>query len=52
MKTLKQILETVEAPKSEAERHFIKKHIVHVDDKTYGKLHRKSTLFYDFKRWI
>jgi phosphosulfolactate synthase (CoM biosynthesis protein A) len=37
MKTFKQFLETVEAPRSEAERNFIKKHVVNVDQKVYPK---------------
>lgn len=40
-KTLKQFLETVEAPRSEGERNFIKKHVVHVDDKTQGRVETK-----------
>lgn len=32
MKSFKQLVETINAPRSEAERHFIKKHVVDVTD--------------------
>jgi len=34
METFGTVKETVEAPRSEAERNFIKKHVVQIDDKT------------------
>jgi hypothetical protein len=43
MKTFKQLKETVEAPRSEAERNFIKKHVVQVIDNTQGKIETKVT---------
>lgn len=41
MKTFKQLKETIEAPRSEAERNFIKKHVVQVIDQTQGKIETK-----------
>lgn len=41
MKTFKQLVETVEAPRSESERAFIKKHVVQVIDQTQGKVETK-----------